>query len=112
MRKYLRFPRKKAAFQEGLVKGHVFGQLLQDDSNLQCELYLIHFCIFYIFFFQGQKNKSKKVKSGKSNPELTASSTNKALTFFKDIESDKIKQLYTHYKYDFEIFGYSATEYF
>jgi len=61
---------------------------------------------------QGQKNKSKKVKSGKSNPELTASSTNKALTFFKDIESDKIKQLYTHYKYDFEIFGYSATEYF
>ena len=62
--------------------------------------------------FQGQKNKSKKVKSGAAKPDITPSSSEKSLSYFKDIDSDKIQQLYKHYKYDFEIFDYSADEYF
>ena len=61
---------------------------------------------------QGQKNKSKKVKSGKAAPDQAPSSSEKSLGYFKDIEADKIRQLYKHYKYDFEIFDYSAEEYF
>ena len=62
--------------------------------------------------FQGQKNKSKKVKSGAAKPDIAPSSSEKSLSYFKDIDSDKIQQLYKHYKYDFEIFDYSAEEYF
>ena len=62
--------------------------------------------------FQGQKNKSKKVKSGAAKPDNAPSSSEKSLSYFKDIDSDKIQQLYKHYKYDFEIFDYSAEEYF
>jgi len=60
---------------------------------------------------QGQKNKSKKVKSGESLPDKSSSSSTKSLEFFKEIESDKIRQLFEHYRYDFEIFDYSAEEY-
>jgi len=60
---------------------------------------------------QGQKNKSKKVKKGEALPDRTASSSFQSLDFFKDIPVAKIKQLYEHYRHDFEIFGYSASEY-
>jgi len=60
---------------------------------------------------QGQKNKSKKVKSGKSLPDKTSSSSFQSLDFFKDIPHSKIQQLYEHYRHDFEIFGYSAADY-
>jgi len=60
---------------------------------------------------QGQKNKSKKVKTGKSLPDKSASSSFQSLDFFKDIPDSKIKQLYEHYRHDFEIFGYSVSEY-
>lgn len=60
---------------------------------------------------QGQKNKSKKVKTGKSLPDKSSSSSFQSLDFFKDIPDSKIKQLYEHYRHDFEIFGYSASEY-
>ena len=60
---------------------------------------------------QGQKNKSKKVKSGKANPENSPSSSAQSLKFYADIDSEKMKELYNHYLLDFEIFGYSAEEY-
>merc|ERR1712045_164091 len=60
---------------------------------------------------QGQKNKSKKVKSGKAAPDKSSSSSSKSLSFYRDISSEKIQRLYQHYKYDFEIFDYSADEY-
>ena len=59
---------------------------------------------------QGQKNKSKKGKSGQ--PAVKPSDNSKTLEFFKDIDKEKIKQLYEHYKFDFQIFDYSAEEYF
>ena len=52
------------------------------------------------------------MKSGKAAPDQAPSSSEKTLGYFKDIEADKIRQLYKHYKYDFEIFDYSAEEYF
>jgi len=60
---------------------------------------------------QGQKNKSKKVKTGKSLPDKNSGSAFQSLDFFKDIPVSKIKQLYEHYRHDFQIFGYSASEY-
>ena len=60
---------------------------------------------------QGQKNKSKKVKLGKSEPDKSSSSSAQSLKFYQDIDSEKMKQLYNHYLLDFEIFGYSAEEY-
>jgi len=60
---------------------------------------------------QGQKNKSKKVKTGKALPDKSSSSSFQSLDFFKDIPNSKIKQLYEHYRHDFEIFDYSAAEY-
>lgn len=60
---------------------------------------------------QGQKNKSKKVKAGKSLPDKSASSSAQSLKFYQDIDSAKLQQLYDHYLLDFEIFGYSAEEY-
>ena len=44
-------------------------------------------------------------------PEKSSSSSAKSLEFFKEIESDKIRQLFEHYRFDFEIFDYSASEY-
>ena len=64
-----------------------------------------------VAFFQGQKNKSKKVKTGKSLPDKNSGSAFQSLDFFKDIPVSKIKQLYEHYRHDFQIFGYSASEY-
>ena len=60
---------------------------------------------------QGQKNKSKKVKTGKAEPDKSTSSSEQSLKYFKDIELKKVKQLYQHYLQDFEIFGYSADQY-
>ena len=60
---------------------------------------------------QGQKNKSKKVKSGKANPEKSSSSSAQSLKYYADIDPEKMKELYNHYLLDFEIFGYSADEY-
>lgn len=60
---------------------------------------------------QGQKNKSKKVKSGKSLPERKPSSAEQSLDYFKTIPVSKIKKLYEYYRHDFEIFGYSADIY-
>ena len=59
---------------------------------------------------QGQKNKSKRGKKGQT--EQKPSDSSKTLDFFKGVDKEKIRQLYEHYKYDFEIFGYSAEEYF
>ena len=71
----------------------------------------ISISLLIILILQGQKNKSKKVKSGESLPDKSSSSSTKSLEFFKEIESDKIRQLFEHYRYDFEIFDYSAEEY-
>jgi len=60
---------------------------------------------------QGQKNKSKKVKAGRAQPEKSSGSSFQSLDYFKDIPVSKIKQLYEYYRYDFEIFDYSAEEY-
>jgi len=60
---------------------------------------------------QGFKNKSKKVKQGKEKPK-EEDRVFVSLDFFKDIPVNKIKQLYRYYRQDFEIFGYSADEYF
>ena len=68
-------------------------------------------CVCLLLLLQGQKNKSKKVKSGKASPDKSSSSSSKSLSFYKDISSEKIQRLYQHYKYDFEIFDYSADEY-
>ena len=59
----------------------------------------------------GQKNKSKKVKAGKAEPDRASSSSAQSVKYFQDIEEDKMRQLYEHYLLDFEIFGYSADEY-
>merc|ERR1719264_2366174 len=61
---------------------------------------------------QGQKNKSKKVKTGKAEPDKSSSSSAQSLKYYQDIEPEKKKELYNHYLLDFEIFGYSAEEYF
>ena len=85
------------------------------DSQLEhkdTEIFNIKGLWLHITTFQGQKNKSKKVKSGEAKPDQAPSSSEKSLSYFKDIDSDKIQQLYKHYKYDFEIFDYSADEYF
>jgi len=60
---------------------------------------------------QGYKNKSKKVKQGKEKPK-EEDKVFVSLDFFKDVPVNKIKQLYRYYRQDFEIFGYSADEYF
>jgi len=60
---------------------------------------------------QGYKNKSKKVKKGQKKPQMVNSDTRTAQDYFRDIPVSKIKQLYQHYRQDFEIFGYSAEEY-
>merc|ERR1712192_85168 len=61
---------------------------------------------------QGFKNKSKKAKKGKEEPKKAITNTKTALDFFRDIPTSKIRKLYQHYRHDFEIFGYSAEEYF
>jgi len=61
---------------------------------------------------QGFKNKSKKVKKGEEDPKDSNGSSFQSLDFFKDIPVSKIKRLYEHYRHDFEIFDYSADEYF
>ena len=66
--------------------------------------------LWKIISSQGQKNKSKKGKKGQT--EQKPSDSSKTLDFFKSVDKEKIRQLYEHYKYDFEIFGYSAEEYF
>jgi len=60
---------------------------------------------------QGYKNKSKKVKKGKEKPQESNSDSKTALDFFRDIPASKIRQLYQHYRHDFDIFGYSPAEY-
>jgi len=60
---------------------------------------------------QGQKNKSKKVKSGKAEPDKSSSSSAQSLKYYQDIDPEKMQELYNHYLLDFEIFGYSAEEY-
>merc|ERR1712045_22128 len=59
---------------------------------------------------QGQKNKSKKVKAGKAEPDKSSSSSAQSLKYYQDIDPEKMKEQYNHYLLDFEIFGYSAEE--
>ena len=51
------------------------------------------------------------MKAGRADPEKSSSSSFQSLDYFKDISVSKIKQLYEYYRYDFEIFDYSAEEY-
>lgn len=60
---------------------------------------------------QGTKNKSKGVRKGKEKAKVVNSTGETALKYFRDIPTSKIRQLYQHYRHDFEIFGYSASEY-
>ena len=67
---------------------------------------------FQLLCFQGYKNKSKKVKKGKQPSTPAVHPASVALDLFKQIPTAKIRELYDHYKLDFQIFGYTADQYY
>jgi len=88
-------------------------QYLIEECHLENKLKVIHenAAPTGVRTAQGQKNKSKKVKSGKAEPDKSSSSSAQSLKYYQDIDPEKMKELYNHYLLDFEIFGYSAEEY-
>ena len=52
------------------------------------------------------------MKKGGETPKPAVNPAAVSLQFFKEISNAKIKALYEHYKQDFQIFGYTADQYF
>jgi hypothetical protein len=52
------------------------------------------------------------VKKGEKAPKTTADPAAVSQQFFQEVENAKIRELYEHYKQDFQIFGYTADQYY
>jgi hypothetical protein len=52
------------------------------------------------------------VKKGEEPAKASADPAKVAMDLFKEIPNSKIKELYEHYKMDFQIFGYTADQYY
>ena len=58
-----------------------------------------------------QNPRAKNTTLESKNKSSGSSSKERAMTFFKELSKDQIKQIYEYYKLDFLAFGYDPKEY-